>query len=194
MKRLLIFIGLLMSFQSFAQSTKEFALKTGYNLTNFGDVKGLTGYEFGVSYKKMFSEKIAAEIGMNYRKQSMLENVKAVETDLDARFISIPLAGRYYINQELYLRLGMQFSLITEARIDDASDVHPGLNPNIKDDFNFLHFNGVGGFGYTIDKTIDIQLEYNLGLTDKFIEPSIARNTDGNNYFTVSIGWILFKE
>lgn len=194
MKRLLILIGLLVSFHSNAQLTKEFGLKTGLNLTNYGDVKGLTGYEFGVFYKKMFSDKIAGELGLNYRKQSMLENVKGVEADLDANFISVPLTGRYYINEELYIRLGMQVSLIAEARIDDASDVHEGLNANVLGDFNYLHFNGVGGFGYTIDKTVDIQVEYNYGITDKFIEPSIARDTDGNNYFTISFGWILFKE
>lgn len=194
MKRLFILIGLLMSFYSHAQLTKEFAVKTGLNLTNFGDVRGLTGYEFGVFYKKMFSRKIAAEIGMNYRKQSMLENVKAVETDLDAEFISIPLAGRFYINQELYIRLGVQASLIAKARIDEVSNIHDGLNHDLKGDFNFLFFNGVGGIGYTIDKTVDIQIEYNYGITDKFIEPTIARDTDGNNYITISFGWILFKE
>lgn len=194
MKRLFILIGLLMSIHSNAQLTKEFAVKTGLNLTNFGDVKGLTGYELGVSYKKMFGEKIAGEIGMNYRKQSMLENVKAVETDLDASFISIPVAGRYYINKELYLRLGVQASLVAQARIDEVSNVHDGLNSDVKGDFNFLLINGVGGFGYTINKSVDIQFEYNYGLTDKFIEPSIARDSDGNNYFTISFGWILFKE
>ncbi len=194
MKRLFILIALLASFHSNAQLSKEFALKTGLNLTNIGDEKGLTGYEFGIVYKKMFTDKIAAEIGLNYRKQSMLENVKGVETDLDAEFASIPIAGRLYINKEFYLRLGMQFSLITHARIDPVSGVHDGLNPDISGDFNFLHFNGVGGFGYTLDKTVDIQLEFNYGITDKFIEPTIARNTDGNNYFTISIGWILYKE
>lgn len=194
MKRLFILIGLLMSFHSNAQLTKEFAVKTGLNLTNFGDVKGLTGYEFGVSYKKMFGDKIAGEIGMNYRKQSMLENVKAVETDLDASFVSIPVAGRYYINKALYLRLGVQVSLVAQAKIDEVSNVHDGLNSDIRGDFNFLLFNGVGGFGYTINKSVDIQFEYNYGLTDKFIEPTIARDTDGNNYFTLSFGWILFKE
>lgn len=194
MKRLFILIGLLMSFHSNAQLTKEFAVKTGVNLTNYGDVKGLTGFEFGVSYKKMFSKSIAGEIGMSYRKQSMLENVKAVKTDLDASFVSIPLTGRLYINQEFYLRLGLQASLLAHARIDEVSDVHEGLNSDLRRDFNFLLLNGVGGFGYTIDKTVDIQFEYNYGLTDKFIEPSIARNTDGNNYFTISFGWILFRE
>lgn len=183
-----------MSFHSNAQLTKEFAVKTGVNLTNYGDVKGLTGFEFGVSYKKMFSKSIAGEIGMSYRKQSMLENVKAVKTDLDAGFVSIPLTGRLYINQEFYLRLGLQASLLAHARIDEVSDVHEGLNSDLRRDFNFLLLNGVGGFGYTIDKTVDIQFEYNYGLTDKFIEPSIARNTDGNNYFTISFGWILFRE
>lgn len=194
MKRLFILIALLGSFYSNAQATKEFALKTGLNLTNFGDVKGLTGYEFGVYYKKMFTEKIAAEIGMNYRKQSMLENVKGVKTDLDVEFVSVPLAGRMYINEELYIRLGMQFSLVSQARIDEVSGVHEGVSSDVRGDFNFIHFNGVGGFGYTIDKTVDIQFEYNYGITDKFIEPTIARDTDGNNYFTISIGWILYKE
>lgn len=194
MKRLFILIGLLTSLYSHAQLTKEFAVKTGINVTNFGDVKGLTGYELGVFYKKMFTDKIAVEVGMNYRKQSMLENVKAVETDLDAEFISIPVAGRWYLNDEFYLRLGLQASLISQARIDEVSDVHEGLDTDLKDDFNFMLLNGVGGFGYTLDKTIDIQFEYNLGLTDKFIEPTIARNTNGNNYFSISFGWILFKE
>ncbi len=58
MKRLFIFIALFVSFYSNAQLTKEVALKTGLNLTNFGDVKGLTGYEYGVAYKKMFTDKV----------------------------------------------------------------------------------------------------------------------------------------
>lgn len=194
MKRFLILLGFLVSFQGYTQLAKEFAIKAGTNLTNFGDVNGLVGYELGISYKRMFSEKMALELGFNVRNQSMLENIKAIEADLSANFLSLPIGARFYINEELYLRVGVQTNLIANARIDENADHQLGENTDLEEYFNFVHLNTFGSIGYTLDKTIDFQFEYNYGLTDKFIEPSIARNTEGNNYFTLSIGWIVFKE
>ncbi|MGB0868985.1 MAG: outer membrane beta-barrel protein [Flavobacteriales bacterium] len=194
MKRLLILIGLICSFQTFAQVDKEFGLKLGYNLTNIADIKGLTGFEYGIFYKKMFSNKIALDLGLNLRKQKLREDIYAQESDVNVQFFSIPVTARYYFNKELYGRIGLQPALITNARIDESENLSQGLKRDVKNHFNAFSLAGVFGIGYTIDKTIDIQVEYNMGLTNKFIEPSVGRFTETNHYLSVSFGYILFRE
>lgn len=194
MKRVLIIFSLLLSISSFAQNNKEFGIKGGSNLSNITDVKGLTGYEAGIFYKKMFTEKLALDFGLNLRKQSLREKTYNVESDISIHFLSLPITARYYFNKELYFRLGLQTSVITKAKIDLSTELQNGLKRDIKNHFNFVSLNAVGGIGYTIDKTIDIQIEYNLGFLDKFIEPDVALYSNANQYLSINLGWILFKE
>lgn len=182
--------------QSLFAQDNEFGVRISHNFTDFSNESSLTGNSFSAYYKFDLSDKFKLEPSLQYRTQTFLYDLEVLEQDVDVDYFSIPIALHYTPFKSkpwntLYVMFGAQADLVIGAEMTHSTT---GEREDVHSDFNYVNGGIYYGAGYTINRKIDLQFRWYKGLGENFIEPEVTGALEKNNFFELSIGFIILAE
>jgi opacity protein-like surface antigen len=167
--------------QNFAQSDPlfKFGLKAGINLANYSgsdiNTNTITSFHAGlVSELKVFKN-FSLQPELLYSTQGAEIDELGQQFTNELGYVSIPVLGKFYLEDNLSLELGPQFSFLLSER----NNVQAG-------DSNSFDFAVAAGLSYKLSKHFFVQGRYGLGLT----EPKRDANVK-NTVIQASLGYMF---
>jgi hypothetical protein len=165
---------------SFAQSQSlKFGLKAGINLANYSgsdiNTSTITSFHAGlVSELKVFKN-FSLQPELLYSTQGAEIDELGQQFTNELGYVSIPVLAKFYLEDNLSLELGPQFSFLLSER----NNVQAG-------DSNTFDFAVAAGLSYKLGKHFFVQGRYGLGLT----EPKRDANVK-NTVIQASLGYMF---
>jgi|SRR6218665_313306 len=178
MKKILLFIIVILATYSTNAQVFRFGLKAG---PNFSDLDGKynsstkTGFHFGALLEIKTGSNFTIQPEVLYSAQGT--KVDLSDDNINYDYITVPVVFKYYILSDLLsLEAGPQFGFLVSDNVDDNG--HPDQLPKTFD------FGIAGGLGVNITKHIFIQGRYVVGLTDASVNADVK-----NRVVQASVGY-----
>ena len=163
---------------TFAQGIKA-GLKAGINYSNYtgSDVnaEAITSFHAGLVLEAKIFKNFSLQPELLYSTQGAKIVNFGEEFKNELGYISIPVLAKFYLNDELSLELGPQFSFLVSERNNVSSN-----------DSNTFDFAAAAGLSYKFGKHLFIQGRYGLGLTEPKRDASVK-----NSVIQASIGFMF---
>ena len=183
MKKLLLFILIVIQYNFAKGQGIDFGIKAGVNfskLSDASDFKNQTGFVGGLFAGIDFSNKSGIRIDALYSKQG----AKLTEGDFDLNYLNIPVVYKHRLISKLHFQVGPQFGFVLDENINITQ---PG---GIIDDLDTKNFDISGVVGLGLDMPLGFRLEarYIFGLSDIIDNANYGGK---NRVFSLIIGYSL---
>ena len=175
----------------YAQPDRSLTASLGINQSFPKKNVRLNGSQLQFNFTKKMSNQLAIDIGVGVRQQDLEETIFTTQDAIKARYISFPLRAKYHINPKLYIAGGFMYDLLTKAQYEDKQSKE---SLNLKKYFNDYNFAGLLSAAYIVDRTVEIRLDYSLGISNKFTDDENALYDQKNSFVAFSIGYLLFRD
>jgi hypothetical protein len=191
LKRILMIVSVLGVAQfSFAQKLQEVGLRGGFsysslNLSQGGKLIGTTyhlavGYHIGGYALFKINKKFSLQPELLYSVQGQyFTNVTYSNLKTTLNYINIPVMLKYYPVGSLNIQVGPQLGILASAKgdlvpYDNSGNIsgRPVFNQDLSGYLKSIDFAIAFGAGITLPGNIDLNVRYNVGITD------INKNTD----------------
>ena len=121
------------------------------------------------------------------------------KTDWKIGTIQVPIGAKYYATENLAFGLGLNFGIITSAKVDvEGSATGSALGQtvtetessteDVKDQMNTLNLAPFVGAEYTLENGLFFDARYNLGVSNLIKNPE-GNETLKNSFFQIGIGF-----
>ncbi len=189
MKKLL-FVPLVVSFfhQSLFSQDVAFGVRGGLNLANLtGDVndnvKGRTAFHIGALAEIELTDQFYLQPELQYSSQGFKLGDVTGAND----YLNLPIMGKFYPIDFLYLETGPQIGFLLSANEKDDNN-----KESTKDAYKGTDFAWNFGAGYKLtDIGLSFGIRYNLGFTDVLDVEDDASIKNG--VFQISVSYLLFQ-
>ena len=185
MRKLLLFIPMLLVAFTISAQNVTFGAKAGLNFTRevgvdasgtFGS-GGMTAFHLGVIAEIEMSDSFSIQPELLYSGQGF--NSKGdVTTKLD--YINLPVMAKFYVGDGFSLEAGPQIGFLASAKVDVD-----GESTDIKDSLKSIDFALNLGAGYKLDSGLNFGLRYSIGLTGVYDDSYGTKN----NVLQLSVGY-----
>jgi hypothetical protein len=175
----LLLIIILTSTSLVQSQSLKFGLKAGINLANY------SGSDISTSTITSFHAGLVSELKVfkNFSLQpELLYSMQGAEIDElgqqftnELGYVSIPVLAKFYLDRNLSLELGPQFSFL----LNERNNVQAG-------DSNTFDFAVAAGLSYKLGKHFFVQGRYGLGLTEPKRDANIK-----NTVLQASLGYLF---
>ena len=183
---LVVILGLLISYQTNAQSSKPAAgIKGGLNVSNLytGDVDDRDaryGFNVGIFGQPASSDVAALQLELNYSTKGTMVMSSFGTIDQETKFrmnyLDLPVLAVFKLGKAVELHAGAYAAYLLSANIDSDGDLGDTFDEVDKDNFNSFDYGVAAGIGFNLGG-IQIGGRYNLGLNE------IARSSAAKNIF-----------
>jgi hypothetical protein len=208
---------------SFAQKLQEVGLKGGFsysslNLSDGGKLSGTTyhpavGYHIGGYALIKLNKKFSIQPELLYSMQGQyFTNVTYSNLKTTLNYINIPVMLKYYPVGSLNIQVGPQLGILASAKgdlvpYDNLGNIsgRPVFNQDLSNYLKNIDFAIAFGAGITLPGNIDLNVRYNVGITDinkntnssqalpGGLQPSFSTAFTRNQVLQVSLGYRLRK-
>jgi len=220
-KLFLVVCVLVMVQSSFAQKLQEIGLKGGFsysdlNLSQGGKLSGTTyhpavGYHVGGYALIKFNKKFSVQPELLYSMQGQyFTNVTYSNLKTTLNYVNIPVIVKYYLVKSLNVQAGPQLGILVSAKGDLVPygplgpTGRPVFNQDLSSYLKSMDLAIAFGAGVTLPGNIDLNVRYNVGITDinkntdsvqglpGGLQPSFSTAYTRNQVFQVSLGHRLY--
>ncbi len=178
---ILILITVLFVTKNYAQKSEfmKLGLKAGINYANYSgsevNTDAITNFHAGLILEIKVFKNFSLQPELLYSTQGAEINDLGTQFKNELGYISIPVAAKFYLSDNLSMELGPQASFLLSER----NEVQAG-------DSNTFDFAVVGGLSYKLGKHFFIQGRYGLGLTEPKRDADIK-----NSVLQASLGYMF---
>lgn len=202
MKKLFLGLGLVAGTFAFAQTSPQFGLKAGINVSSiskdgYDDAKSKVGFAGGafvnIPVSEQFSvqpEVLYSQLGSKLTKSAsttILGNTYTAKSTakMNLDYITVPVMLQFRATPQFYLEAGPEFGFLVSAKAKDINTTYvnnsqPNENissQDVKDYHSGFNMGAALGLGYDITPNFGINARYVAGFTDINKKDS---NTNGN--------------
>ncbi len=207
MKKVILLVLLfVMTHFSYSQGNMRFGMKIGGNYSTIietaqrselirkSTISPKTSFHGGLTFEFLFSERISLQVEALYSAKGakLIDKSKTADGTEIVRYLnymSFPVLGKYYATPELSVELGVEISILSGAKDDEA-----GIERDILKEVSTNDFGVSGGIAYEFYNGLFIQGRYNLGLLNvkkNSRGQSITNYRHKNGVAQLSIGYIF---
>ncbi|MFI3294755.1 MAG: porin family protein [Rikenellaceae bacterium] len=184
----LVLFALFFSLTSQAQDFFSFGPRVGVNFNSPSDLStglsGSTGWNVGLSAEIRPMDLLSVTVDAMYSKSTFTVSdaysaiLGTTQTNGSIGYIDIPILVNVFVFKGLHVKAGIQPSF----KIGDG-----GIFNSVSDDIKSGAFAIPVGLGYTLNNGLNIDVRYNLGLSNMAEDSNIR-----NRQFVIGVGWRLF--
>ena len=208
---------------SFAQKLEEIGLRGGLNsssldLSQGGKLSGTNyhsaiGYHVGGYALIKLNKKFSIQPEILYSTQGQyFTNATYSNLKTTLNYINIPIMIKYYPIGSLNIQIGPQLGILASSKgdlvpYDNSGNIagRPIFNQDLSSYLKSIDFSIAFGTGITLPGNIDLNVRYNIGVTDinkntgsvqgfpGGLQPSFSTAYTRNQVFQVSLGHRLHK-
>jgi hypothetical protein len=158
MKKILLTVIVISSFNALMAQHAEFGIKGGVNLAtlngdNNSELGNRTSFHIGGLAHLHLSKQFAIQPELMYSGQG----ADFSGGDIKLSYINVPVIAQYMFGAGFRIQTGPQFGFLTGAKVGDS---------DAKDSFNGFDLSWSFGAGYLSPTGLGVDARYNLGLTD----------------------------
>lgn len=168
-----------------------FGIRFGPNLSNVTDIdekaQSKLAFHAGVFYIARFSDKFRLRPEVEYSVQGAKDEIESLDANFDLEltvnynYVNFRLLADFRLFDKLSLQAGPQFGILTLAQL--KTDVS---KENLTEEFSSSTDISIAmGLGYRLSDRIDLNLRYNLGMTE-LVDESVR-----NSVFQLGFGFLL---
>lgn len=207
MKKIIVVIVALLSFNALQAQKVKYGLKTGLNIANlnidgggFPGTNSIVNFHIGGFAEIMLNKKVAFQPELLYSAQGAkfdylfddgTGSLYDTENTFKLSFINIPLMFKYYPESKFFLEAGPQVGFLTSAKLKVNVIGYGSDTQNIDEAFKNIDFGFNLGAGYNISKHASINARYNFGLSNIGESEPGEDTSVKNSVFSISIGYIF---
>lgn len=166
------------------------SIEAGAVMSNISGLEGASskaGFYFGFYQYKYISDKFSLRMGTTY--SNLGAKVKGAKTPLVIHSINLPISLHYLINENIQTFAGGELGTNFFGKLPEfEGDEYPADMFDFRDNFTLFDGSVFFGAGYIIANSIDINLKYNLGVTN-FNKSESSDNKMRKNWLTLSLGY-----
>lgn len=145
-----------------------------------------TGLYVGVYQYAYLNDFMALRSGISYN--NLGAELEGFENPLIIHSINTPISLHFIFNQQIQVFGGLEIGTNLFGKFPTYENSNNfDQSYDFSDNFKFLDLSALFGVGYIIADHIDINVKYNLGLTDISDNPALGELK--KNWFTLSVGY-----
>jgi long-subunit fatty acid transport protein len=219
MKKLLLLAAVAVMGMSVEAQEFKFGPKAGYSLSMLKAEGDGDSYKFdskstfyvGALAEYKFNDKFAVQGEVLYspiggkQEESVTYSEMGVtvtgieKSDFKLGTVQIPVSAKYYVTENLALGLGVNFGIITSAKVEATATLtgnamgqsfteSQSTNEDIKDEVKTLNLAPFVGAEYTLENGLFFDARYNLGVSNLIKNPE-GNETLKNSFFQIGVGF-----
>jgi len=159
------------------------------NVSGMDDASSKIGFYIGFYQYKYISDKFSLRMGTSYN--NLGAKVKGADKPLIFHSVNLPITLHYLINDNIQVFAGGELgtNFFGELpKFEDNETISDYID--FRDNFTLFDASVVVGVGYIILNSIDINLKYNLGVTNIYKPESTFDDFNmKKNWLTLSLGY-----
>lgn len=154
------------------------------SLSGRSDTSQKIGFYIGFYQYKYVSEKVSLRFGTSYN--NLGAKIKDFDSPLVFHSINFPLSVHYFPAENYQVFAGGELGTNFFGKLPNSDSDGFMSDFSLHDNFTLFDASLIFGAGYILAENIDINLKYNLGVTN------VSKNEDFNwkkNWLTLSVGY-----